>query len=413
MALTAGKNLLGKHRRAGLMSASLLSAAVIAIGFLASRREAVPAAEPLVVKARTTRVRLIAIDGWSHQLLDEPLVWPGRHIALEYTKERPDPAAFWTSIGTGETLRRHGIGALDLVRLVGVSKPVQPGPASNLYLTRLLPAVGWARRESATSAARQVPAAWEISQRAGIPSLAVNWWTSYPFSGSGSMVLSNHFFFAARDSGTLAGEGWPQEILSEMAARFRPSPAPKQAQARLVSEARGINQLAIETFNELFVRLKPRLALVYLPGLDILSTALAEPGRSAGERAEVARALLSEASRVRDFLMLAASTEDELTIVILDGGRQSTSGRVLLAGSALRADVRTVTMRPEDILPTALTVLGVPASRSASGRPAIDLLQPQYDPSWVSTWGLPVSSDRLPVDSREYIENLKSLGYLQ
>lgn len=413
MALTAGKNLLGRHRRTGIISASVLSIGVILAALAAGRPEEPPAAEPLLVRPSKARVQIMGVDGWADQLFDSPVRFPADAVVLSYSKERRDPAAFWTSIVTAETPRKHGIGAIDLVRLRGVSKPVQPGPASALYLTRLLPALGMARRETATSAARRVPAAWEIAQRAGIPSVTVNWWTSYPVSPGGATVLSNHLFFAARDRGSLTGEGWPEADLRAVTEAFRPAPAPARDLERLISEASGIDSFAMAASTYLRGKGSPRLSLVYLPGLDILTTALAEPSRSTEERSALARALITQAERIRTYTVEALAADVDLTILILDGGRQSSSGRVVLAGRLVRAGARGGQVKPEDILPTVLHVLGVPASRAAAGRPITGLLEGPEDVRWVGSWGEPERGKTVELDSREYIENLKSLGYLQ
>ena len=50
------------------------------------------------------------------------------------SKEARDPAAFWTTVATGESVKRHGIGSLDLVRVAGVGAPVRPLAGAGWYL---------------------------------------------------------------------------------------------------------------------------------------------------------------------------------------------------------------------------------------------------------------------------------------
>ena len=84
-----------------------------------------------------------------------------------------------------------------------------------------------------------MPAVWEVASRAGIPSLTVNWWTTYPAGDGGGTVLGNHLFFAAARESPFAGEGWPPEATGR-AARLAPRVAPEPGSLeRLVEERAG------------------------------------------------------------------------------------------------------------------------------------------------------------------------------
>jgi hypothetical protein len=72
-------------------------------------------------------------------------------------------------------------------------------------------------------------------------------------------------------------------------------------------------------------------------------------------------------------------------------------------------------MRTEDVAPSILARVGVPAARDLPGRPIPDLFRPgSLETSTVPTWGervaAPASAPR--GSDREYLEKLKSLGYL-
>lgn len=377
--------------------------------------------EPLVVVPSAARVAVVAVDGFSEPLLpaagEAPLPPCGQRLA--YEKETLDPAAFWTTVATGETVPRHGVGALDLVRLRGVSSPVRTEGAAGWYLRSVLPALGVARVESVTSAARRVPSLWEVAARAGVPALAVNWWTTYPASRPGATVLSNHLFFAARAGRTLDGEGWPAEAVQRAALLARPAagsaPLPAEGTAaRLALDARGLDAFAWGAFRAEWERGRPRLGLVYLPGLDILGAALEAPGRPAAERLVLARALVEEVRWVRH--LLEAELPElgaDLALVFLDGGRSSRRGLAEVSGP-LAGEARAATVRPVDVTPTLLFACGVPASREVVGRPAPGLLRVGLaDPGSVASWGLREAERFAPSDPREYVDNLRSLGYLR
>jgi hypothetical protein len=369
----------------------------------------VPAASdaPLVVAANARRVVVIGVDGWTASP-------SGAGARATYVKEARDPAAFWTTVATGESVKRHGIGSLDLVRVAGVGAPVRPLAGARWYLGSVLPALHLARRESVTASARRVPALWEVASRAGIPSLTVNWWTTYPAEEGAGTILGNHLFFAARAGGALAGEGWPVDAAAR-AARLAPRLAPEPGSLeRLVADAGGLDDFALEAFRDAWRRESPRLALLYLPGPDILSSALADPERGASDRVALAAALTGETAKLRAFLLdPALEPPPDLLVEILDTGRREEGGRVLLSGPLARAGAE-AKLAPADLAPTVLSVLGVPASREIAGRVRGDLLATgAVDGETVASWGRRRASARPPVDPKEYVDNLRSLGYLK
>jgi len=404
----SGRLLLPTTRRGRLAGFLAAAAALLAVGAVLALRPSPPADGPLVVAANARRVVVVGVDGWTGEA---PAAGGAR---ARYVKSVRDPAAFWTTVATGETARRHGIGSLDLVRVAGVRSPVRPLAGAGLYLRRVLPALRLARLESVTASARRAPAVWEVASRAGIPSLTVNSWTTYPASGGGGTVLGNHLFFAARAGSSLAGEGWPAEA-AERAARLAPRVAPEPGSLeRLVEDARGLDAFAIAAFRDAAAREKPRLALVYLPGPDILSSALAAPERSAADRVALATALTEETASVRAFLAdPALATDADLVVLVLDAGRREPGGVVAFSGPLARSGA-SGTLQPSDVAPTVLAALGVPAARDIAGKPRGDfLVDGAATQETVATWGRRRAGAPPEVDPKEYVENLRSLGYLR
>ena len=423
----SGKTALASpRRRAGAVVATLALLAVAAIVFFVSRR-AVPHEEPIVVEANARRIVVVAVDGWSDRYLTvatagtggtelPPSRPPSPAAAYRYekTESELDPAAFWTSVATAEPARRHGVGSLDLVRVRGVRSPVRPLGGTEWYLARLLPRLGLARRESVTAAARRVPSIWEVASRAGIPSLVVGWWTTYPAGEGGGTVLSNHLFFAARAGASLAGEGWPPEA-AVRAARLAPRVAPEPGTLdRLIEDAIGLDAFSIAAFRQARHGEGSRLSLVYLPGLDILGTALADPRLSSADRVAVATALTEEARKIQGFLENPALREGvDLLALFLDGGRRERMGALRLEGP-LAAGGPGQMVRPIDVGPTLLAALGIPASRETEGHVVAALLRPgAVSTRSVATWGRRRGEAPIAIDPKEYVENLRSLGYLK
>jgi hypothetical protein len=414
--VASGRAAFGSPRRLGLAGLAVVLFALAAGALLWVTRREPAAPEPLVVEANTRRAVVVGVDGWSDRYLGQGGAFSASFGAAgaRYVKQDRDLAAFWTTVATGESAARHGVGALDLVRLAGVFSPFRPVGVSAFFLGRVLPALGAARRESVTAAARRVPAAWEVARRAGITSLVVNWWTTYPAGDGGGTVLSNHLFFAARSGASLAGEGWPPEAAARAAALAPRAAPPAGSLQRLVADAEGLDAFALRAFRDALVREKPRLSLLYLPGLDILGAALSDPGRSASDRVALAEAVTSEAGKIRDFLEDPAwQAGVDLVVVLFDGGRGERGGLIRLAGPLARPGA-TATIAPADVAPTVLAALGVPASREAAGKVAAELLQPgAVTSATVASWGVRPRSASPDIDPKAYVENLKSLGYLR
>ncbi len=413
--LATGRAAFGSPRRLGLAGLALALVALAAGALLWVSRPESAASGPLVVEANSRRVVVVGIDGWSDRYLGEGETFAASFGAAgaRYVKPDRDPAAFWTTVATGENASRHGIGALDLVRIAGVGSPFRPVGVSAFFLGRVLPAIGVARRESVTAAARRVPAAWEVARRAGVASLVVNWWTTYPAGDGGGTILSNHLFFAARAGSSLSGEGWPAEAVSRAAARAPRAAPPAGSRDRLVADAAGLDDFALAVFLDALSRERPRLSLLYLPGLDILGAALSDPGRSAADRVTLAEAVTAEARKIRVFLDDPAWREGiDLVVVLFDGGRGEEGGVLRLAGPLARPGAEE-SLAPADVAPTVLAALGIPASREAAGKVRAGLLQPgAVTSATVASWGVRPRAVAA-IDPKEYVENLKSLGYLK
>src|ERR1019366_3836940 len=102
----------------------------------------------------------------------------------------------------------------------------------------------------------------------------------------------------------------------------------------------------------------------------------------------------------------------DLLVFVLDAGRREGGGVVRLSGPVARAGAKG-TLAPADLAPTVLSVLGVAASREIAGRARSELLVPgAVDGETVASWGRRRADTRPPVDPKEYVENLRSLGYL-
>jgi hypothetical protein len=105
--------------------------------------------------------------------------------------------------------------------------------------------------------------------------------------------------------------------------------------------------------------------------------------------------------------------EADLAVFVLDAGRREPGGVVAFRGPLAR-ETASATLEPGDLAPTVLAVLGVPAARDVAGKVRADLLAPGAATSeTVATWGRRRTGAPPSVDPKEYVENLRSLGYLR
>jgi hypothetical protein len=359
----------GRRRRVFLAAAltGLLAAAAL---FTARAR---PAPAPHVLPSpRAQAVVVVAVDGLALDAAAPASMTGIRELlasgATGWWKEKPAaPPEVWTDLATGELPSRHGVRALARVRPAGSPVGLRPPLGTAWYLRRLGPALRLVTSAPVSAADRRRLAFWEVAASAGLPAAAVGWWASGSWPGAD--VVSN------------------EEILGG------------------ASDGLSADRRAIEAAR-LSRRKDPRILTVYLPGLDILRN---EPGspRRAEALAQVHRYLEEEVSR-------AVAGSQALVILAAESHSAPFSlGRMVVFDGRLA--VKTLAIRPEDAAPSILARAGLPVAADLPGHPAAPLFLPgTLEASTVPTYGArtPPAAPRSPVTDREYLEKLKSLGYL-
>jgi hypothetical protein len=354
-----GRVLLAAAALLGLASAGVL---------LASRRPASPVPAPRPVP-RLGAVVVIAVDGLRPDA-DARTLDSARDDLLAQGAEgwwaaRPAaPPEIWMDLATGEPPDRHGVRALERVRPLGSPLALRAPFGSAWYLKHLGPAVGLVSSAPVSAADRRRLAFWEVAASAGLPTLAVGWWASGPWPGA--VVFGNEEILAGASDGLAAD---------------------RRARDLFRSHARG----------------GERIRTVYLPGLDILR---ADPERRR-------RALRETLSFLREEAEVARSRGDTLIVLAADSHAPfgAPQRMIVLGGPAGES----VAMAPEDVAPSILARAGVPPAADLAGRPVSKLFAPgSLDTETVPSYGprvAPGAPARRGSD-REYLEKLKSLGYL-
>jgi len=351
-----------------LFATAAAAGLLVAILLLFSRRASRPAPAPQPSPRATPEV-VIAVDGLDldGSGKDGPaaaLLSGG--AAGWWPAERLPPPELWTTLATGEPPERHGVRALMRVRPFGARLAVRPPWGTSWYLRYLGPALHLVSAAPVSHVDRRRLDFWEVSASAGLPSLSVGWWAAGPWPGA--TVVENRTVFARATDGPGADRAALAAFGDEASKGFR-------------------------------------LSTVYLPGCDI---ARDDPLARAKAAARVAEVLAEWAARAR---------RGEVVLVVLAADSHpgpEALGRMIVFDGAVGP--RNIQVRPEDAAPSILARLGVPSARNLPGHPVASLFTPgTVEASTVATYGPRVAPQATapPESDREYLEKLRSLGYLK
>jgi hypothetical protein len=357
------------ERRLGRAAVLVALLGSLAAGVLLfPRRDSGESPPPPLPAPRRESLVVVAVDGLS---LDDPAAGgsgvPLRELLEEgatgwWTASRESPPEIWMDLATGLPAERHGVRALARVRPAGSPLGLRPPVGTRWYLQRLGPPLGLVSSEPVSAADRRGLTFWEVAASAGLPSAAVGWWASGPWPGA--VVVDN------------------RELLLR------------------ASDGREVDARAIAALESIPHR---RLSTVYLPGADILRD---DREARAGSLAVVTQFLRRQIARAR-------SGESVLVVLAADSHpAPGALGRMVVFDGVSPRNVR---IRPEDVTPSLLARAGIPVARDLPGRPAPGLFAAgSLETVTVATYGDRVAPARPEgrTSDREYLERLKSLGYL-
>jgi hypothetical protein len=438
---------------AGLAALAFAGAAVLLVSTGPSGpREA--AAPPLTVVSSGLRVRVVAIDGFDPGVFAQ-LSAEGRLPALtgafavararlEIDNMR-DPARAWTTVATGQPADVHGVRRLETTRVAGVQGTVSGGSGSTLgrVVRAATDLIRLTRPAIASGTERRQKTMWEVASAAGLRTVVVNWWATWPApadtAGDRGIVLSDRATLRLERGGPLDAEISPAALYDTLRAQW---PAIRERASAAVAGAlqsgaadpaiAGILQRSAEidaiqlTLCERVATPITDLVAVYLPGLDIAQHALL----ATTEGALGASAAAARVDALKDYYVFLDRTlapllvpgQGQLVVIVTEPGRVASSGDGLLAmvGSAVRKGVTASDGRSIDVLPTVLHALGVPLSVELAGRPLTSLFEDgfmaRYPVRQVATYGPPSTGTAerkgQPLD-QEMIDRLRSLGYVR
>jgi hypothetical protein len=364
---------LPERRRRGVFAAVAVFGMVVAAALFALRREP-GAARPPQPRGQIDQVRVVAVDGLeldSEALRTSPKLKElfERGATGWWPADRVSPPELWMDLATGEPPGRHGVRALERVRPLGSSLALRPPPGMAWYLRGMGRFLGLVASAPVSANDRRRLTFWEVYSSAGLPSLAVNWWSSGPWPGAA--VVGN------------------EEVLQRAGSGI------------------DVDRIALDALSQRRQLRADTLSTVYLPSLDIVR---ADP-------AARPRALSQIESSLGEQIDAAESAAHSFVLVVLAADSHPPEGglgrMVVFDGGAARGSK--VRIRPEDVAPSILARAGVPPAEDLPGRPVAALFRSRsLETATVPTYGprIVTAPAQKSVTDREYLEKLKSLGYL-
>jgi hypothetical protein len=402
--------------------AILLGAALLTLPAVVSARRS-PAPPPAALPtAPGERVLLVGIDGVLPEEADyllslgelprmSRLAREGRVLA--YRRKPEPPASFWTAAATGVPGPDHGVSSLDSFLPLGVKTPLARNGPLRAWWSRIEVPLGLAEYRPILANRRRAFTLWELASRGGDPVLAVNWWATYPAEPLPGLVVAHGAYQLLHEGAE--GAVAPPSARAGIAALARsvemPGADPRLAAALSPAAASAVLARALRPdrfYRAAFsqgLAAEPRAAALYLPGLDITAD-----GWRGGDVAfaDLVRGELA----ATDGVLARALPGFGTVAVILDPGRRRPGGegRVLLwRRTGCGAGGRSSTS-PEAVASALLRALGLPQSEELPPPPA--LCRWASPPVVVASYGEPRRGAPGGMQSAEYLESLRSLGYL-
>lgn len=436
-----------------MLATGILAFAIVA-GLLATslvRGQSTPqSTADFAIVPTGVRVLIVGIDGydpglfakWREQGVTAAAPILQRLTIRAQADGATDPAATWTTVATGVPPGRHGVVGLQSRQVVGLRGVIDPrsslaaalgGATDLLRLTRPAPVSGFAR---------QYKMLWEVAADKGLSAAVVNWWATWPASGTRAVVLSDRAVLRLETGGEQSAEIAPPALYPPLRHRWpeirkqagdlanRLSWLPDRTAAEIMARSAKLDaEQALLARDPLLG--SPDLLAVYLPGLDIAQHELLQGADARITSPSVVADRLAALPSYYYFLdqlireqLLRDLPRDTVVIVVAHPGRvRGVQGAVLSMGGGPVRDAGAGSTAPRsimDVAPTVLYLLGMPVSREFAGKPWLDRLDPEfvrrYPVRFVETYGayaaeLPASEGR-SLD-RETLERLRSLGYIR
>src|SRR4051795_10383013 len=190
-----------------LAGAALLVLPSLVSAVAAARRDQAPAPAALPT-GPGERVALVGIDGVlpaeiEYLIALGELPELGRMVhegeVFSYRRKREPPASFWTAVATGVPGPDHGVTSLDSFLPLGCRTPLAKSGPLRVWWSRVEVPLGLAEHRPILANRRRAFTVWELASRGGDPSLAVNWWATYPAEPIPGLVVAHGAYQLLRE----------------------------------------------------------------------------------------------------------------------------------------------------------------------------------------------------------------------
>ncbi len=329
-----------------------------------------------------------------------------RRSMSNYHRPSGTPAAFWTSVATGRTAEEHGVVGVDAFRPLGLHRALVTEGILRTYWAKIQTPLGLARHEPLLASRREAPTFWELLDRAGRPSVAINWWSTFPASSKSGLVLAHGGYSLLHHQTPGAMESreeqpwgrWDQEIdlRAEKSILLAGGVAQQEYLLAQILRPDAFSEVVLGASTK---ALNPRAAAIYFPALDLLESREILPDLT---RADLIR---GQMGRIERLLAESADHFDTFVVFFDSGRRGSREGRLLFHRDGCQAPSQ---VDPLQAASAVFRLLGLPQSAELSS-PYEECEWPQ-PPDRVPTFG---AVNRTPQEvGGEYLEELRALGYL-
>lgn len=364
------------------------------------------------------------------------------------TLDPPLSPILWSSIATGMLGDKHGVlGFVEPDVQNATIRPVQ-------------------------STSRKVKAIWNILSQCGMKSNVIGWWPSHPAEHINGVMVSN-FYQKSRtyydDPWPMAaGTVWPHE-LADVLAEYRVHPAELSEQHLLpfipeaankfdprylpgVSMIANILAHAASVHNAatyLMRHTKWDFMAVYYDAIDHFCHGFMKfhPPQRKGipdEAFRLFKDVVSSAYRYHDMMLqrlLDLAGDDTTVLLLSDHGfhsdhlrpnrlprepagpayEHSPFGIICLKGPGILADERVYGATLLDVVPTLLTLFGLPVGRDMDGKPLLQVFDHPVTAEYIDSWetvdgahGMhPADQQEDPWAAQEALNQLIELGYVE
>jgi hypothetical protein len=404
-------------------------------------------APPLTVVSSGHRIRLLAIDGFDPEIARRlaadgripalATMLGGTRAVIQFDDTR-DPARAWTTIATGQPAEIHAVRGLETRRVAGVQGTLgggEPRPLARV-LAAATDLVRLTRPAIASGTERRVKTMWEVAAGAGLSTVVVNWWATWPAPPDTGVVVTDRATLRLERGGELDAEispatvyerlrtAWP--AIREWAGKESSSIEGASDMDRLLRRSAELDSLQLGITREAGGR-DADLTMTYLPGLDLVQHGLLTPANGGAPAPSAVAARLGALESYYVFLdgLLADSLrpgERGLVMLLTSPGRvqASTPGILAVRGSVVNERAQDAVARAVDVVPTVMHALGLPISEQLAGRALIELFSAEFARRYpvrvVRTYGAPAMTQSprtgQPLD-QEMIDRLRSLGYVR